>query len=284
MLMVARRDEYKRVITVCDSVDDSQHCLLNNTLQCSSFHYVLTHLQSGDYVNVTSNSVSLLIVVELQNINNITIRGQGNITVMCNNTGGVSCNNCSNVVIEGITWDQCGNPQRFRNNATGGINFLNLTVLNNVTGGINFHTILNLTVLNCTFQHSKVRALSLSVRFCLSNFVSNVNYDTVFCYSNIKTGYKGCGAKINAVTGGILIDNINTSSNRGYLSIHIENCVFSHNGYFGNVIIKSFRWKAPRVPFCPGLSIQVIEPTILINILIKRSIFPSTVEEVLHCT
>ena len=183
MLMVAGRDEYKRVITVCSSVDVSEHSVMNDTLQCSSFHYVLAHLQSGDYVNVTSNSVSLLTVVELNNINNITIRGQGNTIVMCNNTGGVSCNNCSDVVIEGIMWDQCGNPQSFRNNVTGGIKFLNSTVLNNITGRINFHTILNLTILNCTFQHSKVRALSLTtvsgfVYIMNSNFVSNVNYDT----------------------------------------------------------------------------------------------------------
>ena len=72
---MAGRDEYKRVINVDGNVDDSQHCLLNNTLQCSSFHYVLTHLQSGDYVNVTSNSVSLLTMIELNNINVISIRG-----------------------------------------------------------------------------------------------------------------------------------------------------------------------------------------------------------------
>ena len=65
LLLVAGRDEYKRVITVDDSVDDYQHCLLNDTPQCSSFHYVLAHLQSGDCVNVTSNSVSLLTVVKI---------------------------------------------------------------------------------------------------------------------------------------------------------------------------------------------------------------------------
>ena len=71
---MAGRDEYKRVITVDGSIDDSQHCLLN-TLQCSSFHYVLAHLQSGDYNNVTSNSVSLLTVIKINNVDNITIRG-----------------------------------------------------------------------------------------------------------------------------------------------------------------------------------------------------------------
>ena len=131
------RDRCKRVITVNNDLYDTQHYLLNNTPQCSSFHYVLAHLQSGDHVNVTSNSVSLLTVVELQNVNNITIGGQGKTIVMCNNTGVLSCNNCSDV-IEGITCDQCGDLRK------------------GIYGGINFHTISNLTIQNCTFQHLKV--------------------------------------------------------------------------------------------------------------------------------
>ena len=62
VLLVAGRVEHEREITVDDSVDDPQHCSLNNTLKCSSFHYVLTHLQSGDNVNITSAMVSLLTV------------------------------------------------------------------------------------------------------------------------------------------------------------------------------------------------------------------------------
>ena len=153
---MAGRVEYKRVITVDDGIDDSQHCLLNNTLHCSSFHYVLAHLQSGDYVNVTSNSVSLLTVVKISNVNNITIRGQGNTIVMCNNSGIVSCENCSDVVIEGIIWDQCGDSQTFGTNL-----YRN--------GGIILHTISNLTVQNCTFSTLKSSSIvsNCSDRFYL---------------------------------------------------------------------------------------------------------------------
>ena len=42
----------------------------------------------------------------------------------------------------------------------------------NLYGGINFH-ISNLIVQNCTFQHSKVRALSL---FTLSGFIYTESY------------------------------------------------------------------------------------------------------------
>ena len=267
-LLVAGRDEYKRVITVDVSVDDTQHCLLNNTLQCFSFQYVLSYLlQSGDYVNVTSNLISLPTMIELQNVSTITIRGQGNTIVKCNNSGGVFCNNCSDVVIEGIIWDQCGSPHDHRKD---------------VYGGINFHTISNLTVQNCTFQHSKVRALSLLtvsgfVHVMNSYFVSNVNYYTIICYPHIKDGYnyKDCDTKIISYTGGILIDKVmNTSTNN--LSIHIDSCVFNRNGYFGNVNDTTISfWKADKVPYCPGLSIRLIEPATPINILIKNSLFYS---------
>ena len=262
LLLVAGRDEYKRVITIDDSVDDSQHCLLNNTLHCSSFHYVLAHLQSGDYVNVTSNSVSLLTVVKISSVNNITIRGQGNTIVMCNNSGVVSCENCSDVVIEGIIWDQCGNSQTF------GTNLYH-------NGGIILHTISNLTVQNCTFQHSKVRALSLIavtgfVYVKNSYFVNNANYYTIFC----SQGYKDCGIENITTTGGVLITSRNASISRGNLRIHIDSCVFSHNGYFGNVNdTTQLSRKAHKVAFSPGLSIQIIEPTFSVDIAITKSIF-----------
>ena len=82
---------YKRVITVDDHAHNSQQCLWNNTL--CSFRYALTHLQSGDYIKVTSDTALLPSVLYISNVNNIAIRGQGNTIVMCNNTGGASCNN-----------------------------------------------------------------------------------------------------------------------------------------------------------------------------------------------
>ena len=264
ILLVAARDKYKRVITVNGSVDDTQQCLLNNTLQCFSFHYVLSHLQSGDYINVTSNSVSLVTMVELQNVSAIAIKGQGNTIVMCNNSGGVSCNNCSDVIIEGITWDRCGSPQR-----------------KGVYGGIKFRIISNLTVQNCTFQHSKVRALSLVmvsgfVYVMSSYFVSNANNYTILCYSHIKDGYKDCDTKVITYTGGILIDNTYMNTSRHNLSICIDSCVFNRNGYFGNVNYTTvLSWKADKVPYCPGLSMQLSQPATPINILIKNSIFCS---------
>ena len=98
---------YGNVISVNLNGSDSEGCRTGQ-IPCASLDYALTHLQSDGYVNITSAMISLTTVVKMNNVNNITIRGQGNTIVMCNNTNGVFCNNCSDVVIEGITWDQCG--------------------------------------------------------------------------------------------------------------------------------------------------------------------------------
>ena len=72
-------------------------------------------------------------------LNNITITGNG-ATIMCNNSGGVYCESCDHVVIEGITWDKCGDPN--------GEN----------TAGVTFN---NITLVNSTFQHSQTQAVWL---------------------------------------------------------------------------------------------------------------------------
>ena len=227
--LVVGRDECKRVVTVNNDLYDSQYCILKNTLQCSSFHYVLAHLQSGDYVNVTSNSVSLITIIELHNVNNITIRGQGKTIVMCNNTGVLSCNNCSDVLIEGITWDQCGDPQTFSKN---------------FYGGINFHTISNLTVQNCTFQHSKFKHglyLLFLVLFIVhipnSCFTHNANSDNIIlkftCGLAIRTGFIHCVTKYYVASGGMLI---NEAINGAVIKIRIKHCIIHYNGHFGKVI------------------------------------------------
>jgi len=203
-----------RSITVGTNGNDTPDCLKGD-YPCSSLGYVLNHLQSNNCVNITSNSVPLTTIVELHNLNAITIRGHGNAIVMCNNAGGVSCNNCSNFVIEGITWDGCGNP---RNKF--------------VSGGIYFNQIKNLSMTNCILQFSKICALSLHgvsgvIKIVNTFIMFNANYETIYCNPDQA---KPCTTSTFAVTGGIVInETINAAD------ILISNCVFESNGYFGPV-------------------------------------------------
>ena len=250
----------KREIVVNIIGNDIPDCLQGDS-PCSSLDYVLSHLQSGDLVNVISSLVPLHTMVKLNSTNAITIRGNGNTIVMCNNTGGVFCNNCSDVVIEGITWDQCGDLQR-----------------QDLYGGINFHTISNLTVQNCTFQHSKLRGLSIFtfsgyIYVVNSYFMHNRNNDTINCGLVAKTGFIHCVTATPVATGGMIIKE---AINGTTVNVHIENCTFNNNGHFGKVrSVKSMELsgKYQEIANGVGLSVEITDSIVSISILIENTIF-----------
>ena len=118
--------------------NDTQDCL-EGEYPCSSLDYVFSNIQSIDCVNIISDSVSLSVVIEINDISNIAIRGNGNTIVMCHNNSRMTCKNCSNVIIRGITWSGCGDPA------------------NAVNGVINLERIANLSIRDCTFQFSTLK-------------------------------------------------------------------------------------------------------------------------------
>ena len=206
--------ECDRVITVnITAGNDTQGCL-EEEYPCSSLDYALSNVQSNDCVNITSDSVSLSMVIELHNISAIAIRGQGNTTVMCVNNSRMTCKNCSNVVIRGITWSGCGDSA------------------NIVNGVINLERIANLSIQGCTFQFSKSRALTIwtvsgLIEILDTKVINNANYDTIYCYP-VQDGLFRCVTENCSVTGGVRIQESLAETN-----IRIVNCIFKHNGHFG---------------------------------------------------
>ena len=150
----------------------SDSCCIKGMCHCSSLFEAFHHIENNTMINITS-SVPLHNVTrnELEALNNITITGNG-VTVKCNNTGIFTCSYCSNVVIQGITWDQCGDPSH------------------PLTIAINFEAVINVSIVRCTFQHSKVcivLVLQLSSGFVkihnnrfLLNLVTNVSQCELF--------------------------------------------------------------------------------------------------------
>ena len=196
----------------------------------------------------------------LRNINGVTIRGSDNTIVMCNNTGGIHCLNCNNIVIEGITWDQCGDPQK-----------------KTLKGGIFFNNGSNLVIESCIFQYFKVRALSLVtisgfVHIINSSFVSNADNDTITCFTG-PSGFKHCTTINYTSTGGVLIKSATKDSKN--IDIHIDNCVFNANGHFGNVKNSNITSSiiSTEIPYGAGLSIKLINTEILVNVTIRNASF-----------
>ena len=97
------------VITVSDNCSDDCDSNKEYNFSCTSLSCALKNMKSNTVIIITSKVVSLTKIVGMgsSNLNNITITGNG-ATIMCNNTGGVYCESCSNVIIRGITWLQCG--------------------------------------------------------------------------------------------------------------------------------------------------------------------------------
>ena len=222
-----------RVITVNTTVgNDTQDCL-EGGYPCSSLDYVLNSIKSNDCVSITSDSVTLSEVAEINNINNITIRGDGNTIVMCHNNSRMTCKNCSNVIIRGITWSGCGDPA------------------NIVNGAINFERIANLSIQDCTFQFSKSRAVTIwtvsrLIEILNTRVINNANYDTIYCRPD-QFGTFRCYTDNCNVNGGVRIQESLTET-----SIRIVNCIFDHNGHFGEVINSE---KQSPVPCARGYEI-----------------------------
>ena len=160
---------HSKVITVNITSGNSSHecCYTEQGCLCASLSVALQYIDSNTTINITSSSVMLEESVKLGsnrtsgsgNLTDIAITGS-NVTIMCNNSGSVYCESCDNVMIEGITWDRCGDPN--------GTNIAWVT----------FDGTSNISLVNCTFQLSQILAVTfldvsenVTVNHC--NFLSN---------------------------------------------------------------------------------------------------------------
>ena len=130
-------------ITVNNNGSDEHkiECCRSNKCLCSSLSYALKHMQNHAVINITSKIVTLhgTVVMGRGNLTDIKIIGNGS-TIMCNNTGGVYCESCSDIVIMGITWYQCGhNDPEDPTTQTTAVHFTNVS---------------NMTIQNCAFKSS----------------------------------------------------------------------------------------------------------------------------------
>ena len=160
----------KVIIVNSNNGNDNTECCVNGECTCSSLSTALLNIDNNTIINITSESVALNNTTTMGSgkLTNITITGS-NVTIMCNNSGNIYCESCDDVMIEGITWDRCGDPN--------GTN----------TAGVTFNGTSNISLVNCTFQHSQLPAVSLSevsynilIHGC--NFLSNIPLgETCWC-------------------------------------------------------------------------------------------------------
>ena len=189
-----------RIITIDNKGNNSTGCCTDGSCPCSSFIDALKHLKDDTTVNIISQLVTLdsNVTMGSGSLNNIRIRGNGAI-VMCNNKGSVACRSCSNVIVEGITWDRCANSE--------------------FTQGIGFVNAVNVTLHNCTFQHFNT-CIGV-VFFNVSGFILVQRCQFLFNHLGNISDYAAYAALaiLNNTDG----DNI---------EVYIIETLFHHNGIF----------------------------------------------------
>ena len=143
-------------------------CCVYGNCSCYSLDHVLTHLTSYLLLNITTD-VILTSVIHASNLVNVSIIGHNNPTVNCEGAGGIHFTSCHNCIIQGITWDGCGTD--------------------NDEPGLQLTKSSDITIQNCSFQHSRGQAVALSE---ISGYL-NINN----CKFANNSHYKGHGAVIN---------------------------------------------------------------------------------------
>ena len=184
---------------------ESFTCLSKNHCNCKQLEGLLDGLQDNMTVNITGN-VTLSSVIELSDLENISIIGHNNITVFCGaDSGGLYMSSCSKLKVEGITWRRCG------------INNINVH-----KAVMNFSDSSGLTIQNCTFQYTPGQVISFT------HIYENVNINNCNFMNNERYRYYGSNVDY------VVQCTIYFAST---CTVNVNNCNFSYNYgsslYFG---------------------------------------------------
>ena len=202
-----------------DTVSPVKTCMQYSPMMfgCHSFQDALQILENNTVINITTDVVLLESIVYLKELNNITIMGQSNTTVECNNSGVLSCSSCNGVSIRGITWNKCGTYMEV---AKSDIDLLSISQY----PGITLSKCSNIFIHHCTFQNSISSAVHLSE---VSGIISIEHVQFLFNGPNILT--QSVINNLEYVASGLMIVQPVSIQETTQLNISITRCTFSHN-------------------------------------------------------
>ena len=208
-----------KYIEVNSEGNNSTDCCINGTCPCGSLYEALCYVENNTIINITSSVVTLHNVITMLNVGNIKIIGN-KVTIACNDSGWLECSSCNNIVIKGITWDQCGDP--------------NLSV-----SSLSFKNASNISIMECTFQYSKVCTV-VEMHGFTSGFIQV--YESKFLFNQVAQPV----CYFLQLYGSLVI--VNEVSDESYKNryVSLKNTLFYHNGPYdfyqkspGGVMISS---------------------------------------------
>ena len=164
---------------------------------CKSLEHLLDGLTNNAIVNITDN-VKLTSIITLRNLENISIIGHNNITIICSGIdgGGLYLWFCNMIIVEGFTWIGCGT---------------NNTNIHKPVMEFDYSS--EITIQNCTFQYS------IGQIILIYGILEDVNIN--HCNFMNNNHYRHHGACIDFSYGHSYIRNS---------TININNCNFRYNG------------------------------------------------------
>jgi len=244
-MIIASQHANTKMVTINNHGVKTTACCVDGLCSCSSLSFALENTMNHTIINITSESVTLNTTTPIGsgNLNNITITGNG-ATILCNNSGGVYCESCSDVIIERITWDQCGDPNK-----------------EDTVAGVYFAFAHNIKIQNCILQRSKVCALvinqaSSNITIRNSNFLENVirGRDDDEC-SGLKIGNTIANTSITIsdssfvgnrhinssyTSYGLFVKVIGNPESHAHLTLSISQTVFVSNSAGANIYIQTY--------------------------------------------
>ena len=209
--------------------DQKAFICVSKNCYCNKLEDLLDGLnKSNTVVNIT-DTVTLSSPIELENLNNVSIIGYNNITIICVNGGRLHLKWCLNITIVDFTWIGCGS--HIIGNAPGPV--------------ISIDSSSGIIIRNCTFRNSFDTVIFLTfigeVTIDLCNFLDNnhnTDYASAIIYGSI--GY-------NSATLTIYINNCNFSyngnimySNLEYMYLHFTYCCINSPAIINNIDIFIF--------------------------------------------
>ena len=187
------------IVHVNELLDDSRIgdlCCVYGNCSCNSLDYALYHLTNNVLINITTD-VTLSSLTKPSNLENVSIVGFNNPNVNCTDGGGIHFTICHNCIIQSITWHGCGSE--------------NLDT--NAEPGLKLSYSSNITIQNCSFQHSIGQAV------VLSEVTGDININHCqFVYNN---RYGGHGAAVHYLSKNL--------TNRTEPLFNLNSCNFNYN-------------------------------------------------------
>ena len=213
-----------------------QKCICNASIRectCATFKDALAHVENNTIIAINSETSFLSSNVKLSNLINLSIIGYHMVVeIICRNNTSIEFESCNNIMIENITWNECGYNvdiwSRIDNPYNSYVQNFDDDFSNYYFFGLSFAFCENITLKFCTFKNSMIGFDTVwgTVYMGHLHFISNDTNDYLSYRSSLATGFVINQTNDTAVRNNVLVQITNslftqTENNEAILLMYI---------------------------------------------------------------